>query len=830
MQGITLSKPVVSPFGEKYFREVNQYSFEKVSSDALFNTHYSHLTDHDEYLYIVIGTDSGLFYQFVQQFEHNENVKFIFVDFDEVIQVAELAGDQKEVWKGDYRLVNQDFNFNRITQDFRNYVIRQKITLIKSLSVMDAAAGSPYFELWEKFEVAFSDFRRTEFNALSTKVFEEERILNAADNIIPASNIINTLGGKDVLILGGGPTLDDSIEWIKENQDKLIIVAAARIAKRMARESIIPDFFVTVDPFDWSFDNSKSVLAFSDDSILLHSFHAQHKIVSQWRGLSAFSGQRYGWKVAETQNIGMAGPTVTNAAVHIACSLGATRVYFSGIDFCFARGLSHESGSEEVKVSDVYGYKSKARVVDNEGNITESSDDFYSAYQSMQEAVILYQKTRPSLEIYSLGLHSAKLEGVPYISCDDVQLQDGDKFELMLSIREKLTVSSAEKREHALETVSFLKEQKDRFIKIKKLSTEGLDVSAKLYDKKTESPKVKAMTRVQRLRKKTSSLVGDDGEMLMNYQATLFADSFKPIADENAMEKSEIEEQLLSYFGGLDKLSDRFIKVIDEGLDRAQLRADELDQNSLPSQLYELWESNNEFGRAVQWQSWHQNTSLSKFEDNRLAEALEKFQDEYEKQEHWYSGRLKSKVSNVATLISRAHIAYDEKNLAELEGLITHSEGLPAEKESQKESFLNYLKGLRAELTGNLEEAIDYYLLVEMKFFRHQAFKKLLNIYMSDKLYQESLVVLEQLCAFSIDYMVPYAELMALLGNAAVAADVLELFLTNKPDNISVKNKLIKLLIDSKQFDKASLAIEQVLESDPINKTALFYKQQLVSV
>lgn len=827
MQSISLSEPKQNKFGENYYQEINNLTFEKQSSDVVFNNYYSELLESEEFLFIIVGTDSGLLYNFIKEREKElkGDVKFIFIDFDNVNQATGLVGDSSEVWEGDVRLVKQDFKFGRISQDFRNYVIRRKITLIKSLAVLDAQPGSPYFKLWDDCEVAFTGFRRSEYNALSTKVFEEERILNAADNVVPARLLVDAIEGKDVVLLGGGPTLDDAIDWIKDNQEKLIIFAAARIANRLAREGITADFFVTVDPFDWSFDNSKGVLAFSEESILIHSFHAQHKIVSQWRGLSAYAGLRFGWRTDEQPNIDTPGPTVTNAALHMACSIGASRVFLSGIDFCFAKGLSHESGSAEAKMSDTFGYQNKAKLEDYQGNMTETSDDFYSAFFSMQAAIKSY-KAAKNLEFYSLGLHSAKLEGVPFISCDEVVLKSFDKSDLMLSIKDKLTVSNQQRKEFALTTVKELKDQLKRFQALKKISDQGLIASGKIFDPITNEPKTKAMTKVQRLRKKADANVGDDGDMLMNYQATFFSDSFKAVEDESAMEKDEIVEQLTSFFGGLQKVSEHFIKTIKKGVERAQLRADELSPGSLPSKLFKGWEAFHEFGRAQQWVDWHDET-LPESEQSSLDLALANFKDEYEKQDHFYSTMVQKKVSNVSTLLARANQAYNNKNVAELEGLIKHSEGLESEDKGQKESFLNLLKAMLSELKEDFDNAVDFYLKVEMPFLRHQGFKKLLNFYMSNGMHHEALVVLEQLCTFSLDYMVPYADMLGLLGNADSAAQVLEMYLSQNPENLQVQNKYAQLLIEIGQTDKAWPVINAVLEQDSLNKTALFLQQQL---
>lgn len=828
MQGITLSGAQENKFGEKYFTEVNHLAFEKLSSDVIFNKLYSNLLEKEEHLYIIVGTDSGLLFNYFKEKVLPDNFQLIFIEFPEVIEASGLLESGIELWEGNVRLVTPDFNFGRIGPAFNTYVVRRKIDLIKSLAVLDANSNSVYQDLWKRMEVEFNSFRRSEFNAQSTKVFEIERILNAADNVIPVRNLANTLQNRDVVVLGGGPTLDDSIDWLRDNQHRLVIFAAARIAKRLANESITPDFFVTVDPFDWSFDNSKSVMAFSNESVLINSFHAQHKIVSQWDGFSCYSGARYGWKVeGALPNIETPGPTVTNAAMHIACSLGANRVYLSGIDFCFAHGLTHESGSDEAKVADTFGFNTRAKLEDNAGNFTETSDDFYSAWQSMEHAVKLYLSSR-KMQIFNLGLHSAKIKGVEYIPCEEVSLQSEDKMDLTLLVREKLAVSVEERFEFARNTIKELKEQLTRFMKLQKHSKEGRSVSGKLYDEKTLEPRAKQMVRVQKLRKKVENLIAQDGDMIMNYQAKFFYDSFKPVEDESNMEPNEVEEQLKAFFGGIEKLSEHFVDAIQDGIKRAELRSDELDPKVVPSSLFEHWEKWHEFGRSEQWVKWHQSPELSKDEQVILDKALQNYQDEYEKQDHNYSTRVQKRISRVSTLLARAEQAYDIGNVDELESLITHSESLDAAQASQKQSFIFLLKGMRDEVLGDAGSAMDNYLKVEMATLKHKALKRALSHYMNVKNYEQSLFVLEQLCGFSLEYMVPYADMLEMMGQKIPAAQVLQMYLSQHPDHYAVQNKMAQLLMELGESEAALSTVNMILENEPSDKTALHLQKQLV--
>lgn len=818
MSNIELGKAQTNQFGESYYQSINNLTFKNASSENVFAPHYNALLEEEEALYIVVGTDSGLLYDYVKRFDRAKHCQFVFIEFDEVISELGLEVESND-WQGNVRLVNQSFDLSRLTMEFHSYVVRRRIHLIKSLAVMDTQPDRPYGVLWDKVEVAFVNYCRSEFNTQTHKVFEEQRILNAVDNWLPAVEINQSLKGKDAIILGGGPTLDDTIEWVKAHQDNLVIFAAARIAKRMEVEGILVDFFVTVDPFPWNFDNSKIVLGASEYSILAHSFHGQHRLLSQWNGLAIYMGDKFGWQEDEMKaNIDTLGPTVTNSALHLACTLGAKRIFLSGIDFCYARGLTHESGSDEAKHSDSVAHHGKAMLEDNAGQMTETGDDFYSAKMAMENMIQFYLRQKPDLEFISLGLHSAKMKHVSYQSCNEIVLQVEDKQALMTDIKVNLTLTPEEKFQLAGQTLKQLSQQKKRFQKIKEVTDEALSVTDKLYGAQQQLNEKQAQ-KIKKLQKKVNHLVGPDGDYLASYQAAFFSDSYKPIDDEMNMTATEISEQLQAFFGGLHKVSSELCALLEKGIERANLRIEELKTNSLPSKCAAGWKAWKEEGRSVQWDTWH-SKQLEPAEQEILQTAMDHFKQEFDKKDHLYETMLKEKVSNVAKLLMRANNAFAQGNLSEIETIIEHVEGLESNNLTQKEDFVRLLQGMAFELKQASVEAFNVYEPITQPAFRHIALKKMLPIAMNLEDYDAAITVLERLVQINLDYMVPYADMLSLLNNKQGGVEILKMYLEKFPVKLAVQNKLAQWHIDLAQFHEAKAVLDQVLSADSDNKTA----------
>ncbi|UQB42713.1 DUF115 domain-containing protein [Thiomicrospira microaerophila] len=817
MKNLNLQNLIKNKFGDKYFPDVNHLTFDKLPAETLYQRDFGVLFEQDAYLFIIVGTDSGLFYNFVKDKTQDSNNEFLFIDYDEVIGAADNL--KSADWNSTPKLVDQNFNFEKLNVDFKHYMLSRKVMLIKSYAVLDAEKDGIYDRLWHKIETSFNQFTRSEFNSQSAKVFEIERIYNAPDNLIPAKVLDKSLEGCDAIVLGGGPTLDESIEWIKNNQSKLIIFAAARIANRMAYEGITPDFFVSVDPFPWSFDNAKGVLAFHDRSVFITSFHAQHRLVSQWRGAHFFAGERYAWKHdGRINNFDAPGPTVTNSALHMAFLFGAKRIFLSGVDFCFAGGKTHESLSDEAQANDLYAYQTKMKLEDNLGNQTESEPAFFWAKHSMEEAIRTYKRAK-DVEFFSLGSLSAKMDGVSYVPAHEVSLGLADKSSFMLPVFEKCQVTPEQRLQHLNDTAAEFKKQFNRFNKLQRLAADALKTIPKVYDKKTMQLKAKPAGRVSKLKHKATHLIGDDGDMLLNYQAIFFADSFKKVVDEKNMTNEEVVEQLTAFFKGVELSSRHFAEAIESGLDRVKSRIKE-NECATVCELLEVWRKNSETGRAYIWQANNLNQELDETQQACLQKAIDEYESEFSKKDHQYSQMLADGVSNVATLYQRADEAYRTRNLTELRGLYDHASSMDAKDESQKNSFVTFIKAMIEELDGDIEDAIDFYLQVEMPFFRRISLNKVLNIKIKQQKYDEALLVLENLCGYSLDFMLPYADMLNMLGNRAAAIEVLGMFINQKPKAIDARIKLAQWQIEASEFEQAKQTLNKVLDLNPENKAA----------
>lgn len=815
---LQLSAAKTNEYGEQYFTEVNQGTFAKQSSEMVYKGQYPELLNREEALYIVVGSDSGLFYQFVENHGKNPNAKFVFIDYRNVIEALDWPKDS--LFEGNVRLVDEAFDFSALLSEFESYIIRKKIQIVKSIAVLDAKPGSAYHKLWDDIYARYQSFLTWMLLGQTGYHFENARLLNAADNIVPIKDFVGKLKGKTAVILGGGPTLDDAIDWIKQNQNNVLLFSAARIARRLKAEGIVPDFFVSVDPHDVSFDNSKGIFTFAEKSILLNSYHINPKLLGQWPGVACYIGTKYGWVNDEyDKNISSVGPNVINTATNLAFELGCENVIFSGVDFCYAKGQMYESGSDEVKVASFAGDKEKIALETNAGDLVPTQHRYAKGRDMMEAQVAAYLKKDSSRGFYTLGLYSAKMNNVTYLNPAQVSFTEAeDKTALVEEIKQTLTFSVEQRLKYAKKTKQELSFQLTRFRNIDKLAKEGEHSAARMVNDKTGTHKQKALNKVEKLRKKINRELNDgDGDLLMNYNASHFAETYKPFEDEQNIQSNEVADQLVSFFQGVSNAIAQYTEALEQAIERTQLRQAEL-EGELPSILYPQWQKLNEFGRAHLWKLWHADQTLAQEDQSVLDDCVNKFEQELASEETQHVKNLKQKAHDIELMIPRAEEAVKLKNASELNVLLTHCEKL--DRSNQIMDLERLLHAMLLELENQFDEAIEVYESIQVPQVQHSALKRVLAISMEREQHEITLVTLEKLCRFSLDYMVSYSDLLELLGQREMAVQVLEAYLTSFPNKMGAQIKLAQKQLKLDNKDAAKQTLQKVLELDSDNQTA----------
>lgn len=155
-----------------------------------------------------------------------------------------------------------------------------------------------------------------------------------------------------VFIIGNGPSLDQSFDYLKANQDNAIIVSSGSALKPLLKNSVIPDIHIEQERpaslYQWIKKIGYEATLKKMDLICLNTvypgildlFKQAHIILKPRDAGTAFIQEFISDKFSEVYNCN---PTVTNAAVAAMVDIGFTNLYLFGLDYGFSSEEHHHS-------------------------------------------------------------------------------------------------------------------------------------------------------------------------------------------------------------------------------------------------------------------------------------------------------------------------------------------------------------------------------------------------------------------------------------------------------------------------------------------------------
>lgn len=152
---------------------------------------------------------------------------------------------------------------------------------------------------------------------------------------------------KDVVIVAGGPSVDDQIENLKKYRQQLVILSVGTVARKLLGAGIRPDAIVITDPLDVMYRQVEGIQ--EDDIPLLLLSTASRTVVEYYKGpvyLVYQNGyepaeeiaKKYGFTLFQT------GGSVTTTALDIAIQFGAQKIILVGADMAYTDNRSHAKG------------------------------------------------------------------------------------------------------------------------------------------------------------------------------------------------------------------------------------------------------------------------------------------------------------------------------------------------------------------------------------------------------------------------------------------------------------------------------------------------------
>lgn len=806
----------ISQFGEPYLYSVNRNVFEKSLAKNVFSSFYENRLWEEDYFYIILGCDGGLLADYIIEHGLARGSRYLFVDSTHVIEnlSQQLSFTQ---WNDKIALCSLD-NWERIAANFdlQAYMYTDKVRYLKSL-----AANDGYDDFYNSANTELSLKLETKQHytmvSLYRAPFVVKQIINITENINPQIELKNKFAGLDCIILGGGPSLDEVIEDLKNINNDVVIFAVSRIAKRLLSENIKPHFIVSVDPHEVSFDVSKEMLEMADESIFLHSTYVVPVLLGQWRGISFHDGLRVPWpsKLLK-ENVHMAGPTVTNSCISTAVEFGFKRIFLSGVDLCYSSsGHTHAKGSNEANVGPVLG-KREQWVKTYGGNLAETMMTFIHAVKTIDEQA--RNALEKGCEIFNLSPNAAKIEHIKLANLTDITTDKTTEISNIFNeIKDKYAHIKPKQYESVLTDINrFMKE----ISKIEDIVEKAIKDNKALYKEyENDETNSKIKYRLDKAEKKLSTTFEKSATFLKKYGIHRFIKIARTDSDEDWSDE-EMEKIGHTYYQCfLDNINELRPLLI-AAKKKIKLRIQETQQQTDYQEILTQWSTEAQFGRAYNWKlknpNWYNElTTKDKEEFDRQI----KLYFDILKNTQTYHLRRTEAESSLDGVNRKVVYLFNTKNSEGLFHLKTNLSKL-AVQDQKVQSLITLTSAYYAVLQEDPNEALRLFNMLDESMLTEDEYIQISVAEIATLQYQAAESSLSKLSQLMHKYKPMYATVLKLNNKIPEAANEYLDYLNDYPQDIKAWLALSQLYIDIEAFDNAQTALHEILKLEPENAEA----------
>ncbi len=678
--------------------------------------------------------------------------------------------------------------------------------------MLDAKPASAYALLEHQVRQAYEDFGHSFFSTGAARLFDSASLYNLAWATHPVSQMKSKLDGAPAIVIGGGPSLDELLPWVRAHQEHFVIFAAARSSRRLMKEGVRVDFYLSVDPHDVSFDNSKHMLLAAKESILLNYYHMNPKLLSQWSGINLYAGRRHPWD-QDSGNTGAMGNTVIHFGIGLAEYFGCANIYLVGVDMCY-RGLkTHEGESSEAEFGK-YGVDGRQTVQTYRNEMTDTSKNFQKGVVILEGMIAQFKKNQSRVNVFNLSLDAAVVSGVPYRDVQHV-VESEDKLDMFSTITDIYHFEPGAYTKQINRNIRDIQTYRKQFSSALSLCQSAV----KMLNKDTILS-AEEQEKLAKQVKKVELLIGENQLSVYEFGIGFFSALTKPV---DQIDLTPVESQFYEFkrfFMGYSQSLQALVETIDEAVKRAKWRLAEIN-GPLTKGLLQEWEKNQEFGRAEVWKRWH-SEEVAYLDELERIERL--FKRAIESDSSSLIDSQKARSQSIKVLLNELDEILQQGKYADLPDIINLFK--TALDETFHEEVDSLFSGIELERNGEFESAFSKYIQVihqsEMKFFSlRKALKLLLNQKPPERVSNQTMLIFEELCQISEDYLVSYADYWALHGNLENAINLLAAYIKKKPQDVSALFRVVELATKQENFTLVKEACHRILALEPNNEAAL---------
>lgn len=814
----------VSQFNEVYLPIINRHTFESIDSKTLYDHECKHLLKSNT-LHIIIGVDSGLLANYLLNKNLPINSQYIFVELTEVLNV--LTIDIPNQLSSQFTIINYQ-EFKALISEINNeiYILKKKYQITYSM-----AARNDYIEDYIQLAHHIKEFVNQRYIELSTrftqKSFIHKQLENIAETQFPAKILTNQFRNKTCIVIGGGPSLDDEINWLQQNQSHLFIIAASRVAGKLIKHGINPHILVTVDPQALSFDVNREIYLASEKSLLIFAQHACPAIVSQWQGKALYLGERFPWLIEnhELANIDVKGPTVINSATHLATHMGFSQILLIGVDFCYSStGISHEKNSLEAHIGPNLTTNG-LWVETNSGKKAETPIQLKFAQESLQQEV----QAHPHVKFINLSINAAKLQGVSYQKTATILLTDKviTPDEFLKNIPHSKSIKGNtddlfdcmnEVNQVIYQLKSMLKLTKS-VLKFSNRAENDIFNANKFHLYANKAEEVENI--INQKYSKLSQLIKFYG--YYEFSNFLTHENKAQWQPENMVKRTKIYYEAFnsSIFALLNYLNIAKQKII--------IRQKEISGNTSLKTLLPHWKKHQEIGRIYRWENFHKiNATLPLTENDLIEQTKQAFHQRLISQSNKYKTVLSQQQDFDMCRHKILTLAQNKNN----DALVQMAQYLlPLINSEPKAKNLYHLAlSFQCQYCHKFTEGLNHLLSINEAQRGEIELRQIIIFALKLQKLSLAKATLKSITQYSDEYIPQYAHVMRLQGKYQQAINLYLDYLAQYPNNLPIWLKLGVFMVDVNQLNSALTAFQQALNLDPQNILAKQYIENIVQL
>ncbi|MFT5760547.1 MAG: hypothetical protein ACI9LM_005334 [Alteromonadaceae bacterium] len=811
----TLNNPALktvklSRFNEHYFPAINHNLFETLDSTSTFKQRFPEFYSTNT-LHIVIGLDSGLLANYVMDMSLPSGSKFVFVELEDVLQVLNIDipdAQQKDIFVCNFEQLESILENPELQVYFGKFYCRVSHSLGAVASHLE---GYSILKSMVPTSLIKTSMKLTDI--LSMQKFMTKQLHNIADNQITAKSVLSgyDFSTMTCIVVAGGPSLDEHIEWIKCNQNRLFIIAISRVAGKLVDVGITPHVVITIDPYPISLSVSRGLLPLADRMIMINAYYAAPEIVGQWAGIKCYLGQKLPW--VEEDNYHSFGPTVSNTAVNLAITLNFERVILSGVDLCFSpEGHTHAKGSLEAELNPVnLGYIGQW-VETNDGQFAETTIQMYSALELLQADIVEAKQ----IQFINLAAQAAKIESVTYqsietLTCEKLSLSTEDFFSQVKNRYLTLNIEELLQKDR-----NCVKNYQIKIEKIFQLILHANQLCNQLSLLQKDDTKIlKLNMQLSRIESKINNAESDVIKLIKRFGYFQFMD-FLMISKSGSMSTGHKVEQLSVYYKCFESAIKLLLGHFKDSVSRLDCRIQELNPKVPLSTLSNDWLLASQPGRLFIWKAIH---GIEDSRDELSQQLLVVFNTLTISPDKPYQNYVKNR-SSLVSVKSKIEYLKNEKNLTGLELMVKNLTPFFERKLADAIPLYWFALSAKYELQGNIIAAQKSILNISPEQRGITELKQIISTSIKMQDLGIALEAFENIAQLTDSFMIKHAKVLELAGQVQAAVNVYLDYLDKYPEDAATWISFGLYMRDINQLDAAESSFLKVLEIEPDNKFA----------